>query len=163
MYYYCHYGGVAKLVYRAGLSRRRSRVRAPSLPKKLTAQVVSFYFYNSYDIITQTGSSAGVARLVRDQEVGGSNPPCPISPKVEKAKKFISSIPFEILSRLQIKTIVSIYSRRVAFFQYFLSFFSSYHKSLRGCTCSNGKNRTTATTEHRQPFRRKQATYSRLS
>ena len=155
------YGGVAKLVYRAGLSRRRSRVRAPSLPKKLTALVVSFFYFISAFLFT--GSSAGVARLVRDQEVGGSNPPCPISPKVEKARKFISSIAFEILSRLQIKTIVSIYSRRVAFFQYFLSFFSSYHKSLRGCTCSNGKKRTTATTEHRQPFRRKQATYSRLS
>ena len=72
-----HYGGVAKLVYRAGLSRRRSRVRAPSLPKKLTALVVSFFYFISAFLFT--GSSAGVARLVRDQEVGGSNPPCPIA------------------------------------------------------------------------------------
>ena len=36
------------------------------------------FFMLSREIVFIAGSSAGVARLVRDQEVGGSNPPCPM-------------------------------------------------------------------------------------
>ena len=49
---------------------------SPVAPEKLTAFSGELFYFVSGFLFT--GSSAGVARLVRDQEVGGSNPPCPI-------------------------------------------------------------------------------------
>ena len=43
-YIHQRHGGVAKLVYRAGLSSRRSRVRAPSLPQKPVWFQTGFFF-----------------------------------------------------------------------------------------------------------------------
>ena len=67
--------GRSEAGYRAGLSRRRSRVRAPSLPQNpfwfgRASEQRNGYFFRA---IAQL-----VARYVRDVEVPGSNPGCPI-------------------------------------------------------------------------------------
>ena len=63
--------GRGEVGYHAGLSSRRPRVQAPSLPSS-TAMVMAACTPN-LRVVAQ-----GLARSVRDREVGGSNPPNPI-------------------------------------------------------------------------------------
>ncbi len=68
--------GRSEAGYRAGLSSRRSRVRAPSLPirfQRKTRHSLTGFFFELRAV------AQGLARLVRDQDVGGSNPLSPTS------------------------------------------------------------------------------------
>ena len=95
--------GRSEAGYRAGLSSRRSRVRSPSLPLLSPCTARTYFFIFIYILILNSGISIYiliihrqilyfyvlfikylvravaqmVARLVRDQEVAGSNPASP--------------------------------------------------------------------------------------